>query len=1371
MLIVILFSNIAFEKIPAMRNKLIQIILLAFSTLAIFANTAPTQLSFEHFPYQNKLPSNSVRRIYNDREGYMWFCTNDGLCRFDGYEVKTFRSSSSNPNRLTNNSIECIAEDNQNRLWIGTQEGINILDKRNYSIIPFNHPDIKRNRIACLCSDRKGNVWIGIENNGIVRVAPDGSSCHFLHNPKRPGSLPDNNVIQIAQDNQGRIWTMFWRKGMALYREKSNDFIALPPVGTTNNPYSILQDKENHLWVATWGDGLFSLDLSALPGNPFTPVTCLKNGKPVEVDKIVYSMVQDLKMGYLWTVTYSGLDVFEKIDNKTLNQIDTRSMFKEISSKSFHQIVKDTQGNLWLGTETDGIYKLDFNKPSIQSNPLTAIQEDMGFTPHVIKLCETSDNLIYLALDRAGLYVYNPKTGEVRSPLNPVLKNFLSISTIRRIKSTHEIWITTLGNENIYVISDKEGEKSVMKVFPLEKVLREITINCFFEDSRSNVWIGTNNGLFQKSFGGNVKLVQSNINSITVVNEDKKGNIWVGSDKQGLFKLQKGVGKQVYSKMSVYSRDAANLQSNSIRAICCRKNGQICIGTREGSIYLYNEQTNSLKDVSRLYGITDESVLDILEDDAGILWISTVKKIIRFNPDTHVATYYTKNDGIEVSSFSKDVCVKLQNGTVMFGGNNGLCMFSPRRENPISQLQPKVAITNIEIQNRNIFDNGNDDHFEEKGTRLTLHHDEDNLNLEFSALIYSGTEKIQYAYKLNGIDDRWIYLGNNRRFVNYGNLPAGKYLFQVKATNEDGIWSNRITSLEVVKLPPLYRTWWAYLIYLILLALAGYFIINRIRLKNALRISRIEQEKSEELAQTKLRYFTNISHDLLTPLTIIGLLTNEFPQVNQADKARAELINANVNRLKRLIKQILTFRKNESGNMKLQVQEADAVSFVREVSYSNFQPLITEKKITFSIESEQEHFPAYFDKDKLDKILYNLLSNAFKFTPWGGSIGVNITFPVINEGQWLRLSVSDTGVGISPEDLPHIFTRFFISSHSDQSQSNGIGLSLTKDLIQIHKGNIRVESKVGEGALFTVELPIFREAYSEDEISNETQMPEKHDFDNQNASESLIEQKSEEQKSSGRSHLLVVEDNHELRNIIVKSLSKESDVSSAENGLQALEVIRENDIDLVVSDVMMSEMDGLTLCRKLKTDVATSHIDVLLLTAKIAADDQVDYYNAGADAYIPKPFDLKVLEARVKNLIAKRAQRTEKFRTSKEVLVSSMEYNSLDEEFLKTALEVVENNMADFDFDFNQFAVKMNRSKSTMYRKLKSLTSMSPVEFINNVRLKHACQMLVNTNNQISDIAYQVGFDPKYFSSCFKAEYNMTPREYRQNQQKGQTES
>ena len=1356
-----------------MRLYILKRVLILFCILLSVANLQASinslQLRFERFPYIDQLPSNSINRLYNDSEGYMWFGTKDGLCRFDGYGVKVFRSSSINQNRLTSNSIQYIAEDNNNKLWVGTLEGVNIVDKSNYSIKPFENAYIGHDRISSILKDKSGCMWVATNSKGLVRIFPDGKSIHYTHNPALAYSIPSNNIRSVYQDSKGRIWILVQNKGVVLFREKSSDFLSFPPIGINNNPMRMIEDRPDHFLVCTWGDGIYSMDLTTPSHNPFKPLAIFKNGRPATISNIAYSIVKDSKVGYVWAVSFTGLVVLEKKSDDTYNLIDSESMFPEPYYKLFHEIIQDKRGNLWLGSVGEGIFRLNFNNTSLQTNSLKKLKEKVGFPPIVVGFCETADGFIYIVLNRLGLYVLNPKTGDIAPAQQSPIKEIQSVSSIKHIKSTHEIWLSREGKHDIYIMSDRISGPNEIKILPIQSNNREFAITCFYEDSQGNVWVGTDNGLYRRAVGSNkVSLVNPDITNITVIREDKKGNIWIGSDKQGVVKLQKSGGHTPFSTLIAFNKKNGNLQSSSIQSICCRRNGDVCIGTRVGSIYFYDEATNTMRDVSRLYGITEESVLEMLEDDLGTLWISTIKKIIRFNPANHVTTYYTQSDGILVSSFAKDACIKLQNGTVMFGGNKGFCAFSPNALNLKPASPQKVVITDIEVKNQSIFGNDSSRYYNAKKKQLVLKSTDDDVSLEFSALNLTAADKIQYAYRMNGINKDWVYLGNNRRFVNYANLPSGNYTFEIKATDENGQWSSKVTSLQIIKKYPFYYTWWAYLFYLAIIALVTYFVLktvaNRIRLRNELKISHIEKEKSEELAQIKLRYFTNISHELLTPLTIIMLLIENLQKKNNGDSSQFEIMKDNIIRLKRLIQQILVFRKTESGNMKLKIRQNDVVAFVNNICQSNFKPLIVEKEIAFSLDVDCDSYMAYFDPDKLDKVIYNLLSNAFKHTPKKGSIAVKMSFVSRQEDVFLRLSVSDTGNGIAEQDIPHIFKRFYISSTADQSQSHGIGLALTYDLLQIHKGSIDVKSQLGEGAVFTIEIPVSAGCYSEEELLVE----EVNDEDVQPVLEIVsteinpdAAETPEPRKDLG---ILVVEDNRELRELIADYFSDRYTVLSAENGVQALKVVAENEIDLVISDVMMPEMDGLTLCKILKNDLATSHISVLMLTAKNSPEDRIDCYNAGADSYIAKPFELAVLDARTRNLIQKREQKTENFKSNKDVNISSMEYGSIDEVFLQQAVQKVEDKLADDTFDFDQFAIDMATSKSTLHRKLKSLTGLSPGEFIRNIRLKHAALMLTKNVGNISEIAFAVGFnDPKYFSRCFKAEFGLSPKEYQES--------
>lgn len=1348
------------------------LLLACMLALTAAVSALPENLRFERFQLNDRLPSNSVNRLYHDSDGYMWFGTRDGLCRFDGYEIKVFRSSALTPGKLANNEIQFIAEDNRNRIWVATFEGINIIDNHHFSIKTLHNPYINQERINSILRDSKGYMWVATTNFGVIRINPDTEEyVRYSTSTDSPIQLNSNSVTYVYEDQNGRIWLTFWNGGLSFIDPANNRVVNAPPIGSKNNPFRIFQDSNGIYWVCTWGDGLFQLTATdnhiAIEPVRFSPLS------QKAVSDIVYSIVQD-KEGRIWIVTFTGLNMLEKDANGLYKVYDAKALFDRNDTQLFHTIIKDRQGNLWLGSVGEGVYQMDFNQLAIKNFPLTEIQR-YNAQSYVTQFSQTNDGELFVVINRVGLFHFDMSTESVFRPTDSVLQSMRSIGVIINHKHTGDLWISNEGDKEFHIFR-QQGKKDLVHIarvpIPEVSISTENSITAMYEDASGKVWIGANNGLFVKMPGQPVRLVTESLRFINDIKIDTHGRVWVGTEKNGLFYLTINNGRTTGHSLTRVDLRIQNYESLSVQSILCRSDGNVFIATKEGGLYFYDHSTGKANDLSGKYGISEEGFLEILEDDFGNIWLTTLKRIIRYNPETNASIYYSTIDGIQVSAFFKNAVIKLQSGYLLFGGNNGICAFSPEIQKVNTESTPmNVKITDILIQNKSLFDLRPNSHYMPYKNNVVLQHNESNISIEFSALEYSSASKIQYAYRMSGIDHAWNFVGNTRRFVSFTSLAPGSYSFQVKASDENGVWSDQITTLKIIVKPPFYQTWWAYLLYFGILVLLFYFVFtnvaNRIRLRNELKISHIEKIKTEELTQVKLRYFTNISHELLTPLTIIMLQIDSLQRKFSDYTHQFEIIKENVMRLKRLIKQILVFRKTESGNMKLKVVNSDIVAFVKNICYSSFSPQMEEKNIQFSIDIEYESYMAYFDPDKLDKIVYNILSNAFKFTPQGGSIALKISFVPRGSEMIMRLSVSDTGIGIPEEDRPHIFRRFYISSLSDPSQSHGIGLSLTHDLLEIHHGKIEVVSQVGEGSVFTFEIPVSENSYSIEEKHSKLE----DEYDQVDVAQPVDLSETSENDPFGNMNaemcILVVEDNKELNKLIVDHFSTKFEVVSAENGLQALQVIKEKDIDLIISDVMMPEMDGLTFCKIIKNDIATSHIAVLMLTAKNTAEDRIDCYNAGADAFIAKPFELGVLNARVKNLITKIRHKAESFQHGHDINISSMEYNSIDAIFLKNAVLKVEAKLAEESFDFDQFAIDMSTSKSTLHRKLKSLTGLSPGEFIRNIRMKHAVQMLNNNIGNISEIAYAVGFnDPKYFSRCFKSEFGMTPKEWMEQYKK-----
>lgn len=729
---------------------------------------------------------------------------------------------------------------------------------------------------------------------------------------------------------------------------------------------------------------------------------------------------------------------------------------------------------------------------------------------------------------------------------------------------------------------------------------------------------------------------------------------------------------------------------------------------------------------------------------------------------------YSTMDDVMVNSFMPNSYLKTRSGKILYGGNKGISVFTPYEHLSDNPRRIRTMVTDVKIDGVSSLLEKDNQRFNLRSQTISFDAGDKNIEIDFSSLNYAFPDKIKYAYKMEGVDDDWVYVRGDRQFAFYNQLPKGKRTFYLKTTDTNGLWSNYIAEIQVSKEPAFYETWWAYMFYVVLVILSLYLFYRRMKrrlqLRHELKIAQIDREKSEELVQTKLRYFTNISHDLLTPLTIITCLIDDAEMTNGSRISQLSMIRSNVNKLRRLLQQILDFRKVESGNMKLSVSKSDIVSFIDDVCKVNFAPLIRKKSQTFTFSTEDKHLIAYFDRDKIDKIVSNLLSNACKYTSEGGEIKLIMKSYQNAEHTHLRIQVVDTGEGIAPDDLENIFERFYTANKGDESESNGIGLSLTKDLVELHHGTIEVESELTKGSTFTVDFPIDKDSYQENElITGETSVNDKKAamiFEHEDLDESGVV----EDAQTNDNHLLLVEDNEELLYLMEKILSRQYHVLVAKNGLEALDIIKDNEIDIIISDVMMPEMDGLELCRNIKSNLETSHIPVILLTAKNTAEDRIECYNAGADGYISKPFELKILEARINNFIIHKKSKQEEFRTNVEVDIDSLETSSIDKDFLDKVVSVIKSNMAEGDFDVVQLADALAVSKSSLYRKMKIATGLSPIEFIRNIRLKHGSQLLKNKSMSIAEVAYECGFsNPKYFATCFKEDFGVTPKEYQKS--------
>jgi len=1320
-------------------------------------------ISFYKIPFKESLPNNTVKKIFQDKQGFIWLGTESGICRYDSYSLNIIKSNIEHPNLLTCGDILCIAQDKQNRIWLGTNRGINVINANNQVVPIIFDQKIQSLRVNGLLCDESGDVWIGTENGIFVYNGEKKTIKSYYHNNSIKSSLPGNNITSIFKDKSGCIWVTAWNKGLCRFEKKSNSFEAMPQLGRSNNPNTIFQDADGVFWIGTFRDGLFRMELDKNKANPIFSQCLISNVNSLNnIRNSVTSIVQDKFSGNLWILSPDGIRIIFDKKNMKFESVNLLNVF-ENASNSLGQLMSDSQGCIWIATANDGVYIANPRKPLFTLNRLKNINNSRGFI-NVSSFIENG-NEIWLGLINFGVYLIDKNAHDASAEAQPIFNEENQImSTIINCfckdKTDGSLWVGGMNflvkiykKNNVYQYEELWG--LLAKLISKEKG----SVTSLYCDSKKRMWIGTRKGLVLKS-GNGVKLISTEYNNVNCIVENRSGDFWVGSPSKGLLHLKEQ--KDEHFIASNYIIANGKINSDEINVILSDKNGVVWVGTNNGGLNKYDKSGDRFVCQNRQYQIFEEDIKGIVEDAHGYLWLSSINKIIKVDVRKKISTLLSSDDISKINSFNPSACYKDSKGRLYFGGGNGYCSLYPDSIKQVSETK-NVVISDVLINNKSIFDGSIRNNYDPANKTLILNYKQRTVGFEISALNYISPNSINYAYKLDGVDKDWVYVNSKRRYVNYNQLSKGEYVFQFKSTDQNGEWIERINHLKIIIEPAPYETWWAYVLYIFLVSAILYIvyktILNRIRLKRDLMISEIRQERSEELTQMKLQYFTNISHELLTPLTIISCLIEDFNYNFPSKFKQYTVMKSNVTRLKRLLQQILDFRKVESGNMKLNIKEGDLMEFIQSICQNTFDTLATKMQINFSILAPKV-LNASFDADKIDKILFNILSNAFKYTSEKGSISLKVQSVIKNEIHFVQLLISDTGIGIEPERLPYIFDRFY--GNELRTDSNGIGLSLTKELVEIHKGTITVRSQLNVGTSFSVEIPIDANFYTlkERETQSDVNKINVELLLDGNDELSLPNINPATAKNSEVS-LLLVEDNDDLRMVLYNSLSNRYNTLQAANGVEALKMIKDNEIDIVISDIMMPEMDGLTLCKTIKADVNYSHTAILLLTAKNQIEDRVECYNAGADAYVSKPFEMEVLIARLGSLIRNRQKRNEEYQTSLYINPKNYENDSIDGIFLRESIKIVEDNLSDFNFSHEQLIKSMNTTKSTFYRKIKSLTGLAPNEFVRNIRLKHACLMLQSETGNISDIAYSVGFsDPKYFSTCFKSEFGISPSEY-----------
>lgn len=1355
---------------------------ICFGFLIMFACIASSadmnRLQFKQLSTVNGLPTDEVQKVFQDRDGFMWFGTRYGLCLYDGYQVSLYKSNLYSPNLLTNNNVYCMADDADHRLWIGTQEGLNVLNKQDGSIRKILLPSVDANVISCLLVTKDNSVWVGTDT-GLGRYDVQHDSIVFYNSEETGNTLPAVAIKTMIEDSHGDIWIGTWSNGLYRYASREKRFYAYPIMNERHSAHIIYEDSRRNIWVGSWDCGLFRLehprDMDRVSWVNYRHVA---NDNESLSDNIVYDIVEDSHTKALWVGTRSGLSIMNPDTPGRFINYKSRQSPYTIPCNEINSLLCDRAGNMWIGSIGGGVLMTNTHKPKFDWHRFNVDDNDAP-TNAIRAIFVDSNQNTWLGVGSYGVARRDKQSGKLiyyaRIPEFSGVNPMPTVYAMIQRRSTGAVWFGTYDGG---VYEYLPGQK-VKHYMPNNcDFLRDACVTALFEDKNGHCWVGTRYGLGLLRADGSSYLFNQIIVdgkaldrcNIRRINQDAYGDIWLATSNYGLIRIS---GDPRYPNQLTYSNYSPDNGKLSVRTTSCLfldSRNRFWIGMEGGGLCLYNKAEDRLIEKNRCFNLPGDLVGSMEEDQQGNLWMGTNEGLIKLsigaNEEVAELRVYTSADGLQDNFFIPGASFN-DGSRLFFGGYKGYNSFRPA-DMVESPIEIPFYITDIKIFNRSF--STLDEALRQRissqtpafTSRIDLPYEYNNFSIEFASLTYRNPELNKYAYMLKGFDKEWQYTDANRHFAYYNNLESGIYTFLLKATDEHGVWNGQIRELTVVVHPPFWATWWAYLLYTLLLGILIYYLYraarNRMLLKNELQLRELEKTKAEELNHAKLQFFTNITHELLTPLTIISATVDEVKlQAPQHNELYAVMSN-NIQRLIRLLQQILEFRKAETGNLKLRVSPGDIAAFVKNEAEC-FQPLIKKRKIHFSLLCDPESIIGYFDTDKLDKILYNLLSNAAKYNKEGGYVQVSLSYATNRD--LVLLTVKDNGKGISKENQKTLFSRFYEGDYRKfNTIGTGIGLSLVKDLVKLHGGTIEVQSEVNQGTTFLVTLPIDRSYFKEEEIDEEAVLPAQKAILDVATDTTL----STEGVGATKQHnILVVEDNEELLQLMVRLLSREYNVFTAENGKEAVTIVENEDIGLIVSDIMMPEMDGIEFCRYVKSKLEISHIPVILLTAKNKEEDRAEAYEVGADAFLSKPFNLTVLHARIKNLLKYKERMAHDFKNQLVFEVKDLHYTSIDEEFMQRAIDCVNRHLDDCNFDQPQFIDELGTSKSTLYKKLKSLTGLNTSAFIRNIRLKAACRIMEEKGNgvRISELAYAVGFnDPKYFSSCFKKEFGMLPSEY-----------
>lgn len=1376
----------------AMRLRIFLLIfLMQFVLLTVTAQN--NQFLFSHLDIKAGLSHNQVNCIYKDKKGFMWFGTLSGLNKYDGYSFKTFKHIDGDTTTLDDDYIVSINPGPENKLWIETRTGFNIYDpateKFSKNLKDFMYKiKVYDTYILAIKKDRFGNFWF-LEHNkdqGIFKYDPvKKETIKLVHKDGDTTSIYSNLVTDLSVDSKGNIWIVSSsgilerldpRSYKVNYRLKLGQ---LPAALSTT--YKIFIDKQDDIWtfVPSYSKGVFFISLK---NKIFKHL--LKSTGNINTD-VISDVTQDFQ-NRMWIVTdHGGINLLNKRDFKTQYLLNREDDDKTVAQNSIICVYVDDLGIIWCGTYKHGISY--YHQSIIKFANYTHHLSDKNSLPFsdVNSFAEDKLGNIWIGTNGGGLIYWDRKADTFKQYLhNAADKNSLTNNVIVKLFIDHEqkLWIGTYyGGLDCF---DGKAFKHYKHSDSNANSISEDRVCAIAEDSENNLLVGTisaglnildknRNVVAVYRLEGDVSKSTIHSNYISAVIEDRHKNLWIVT-AYGLDLLLKKNHRFLH-----YLHDDNNpnsLINNNTNNILEDTDGLIWISTREG-ISIFDYKTSKFTNLNKLNGLPDNTVIDMQEYSRNNIWVSTPNGLSSIFIDRSSGKLkfrfvnYNETEGLQGREFTENSSYKTREGELLFGGGNGFNLFKPSNI-VTNKKQPDLIFTDFQVFNRslNVGEKVNSRVLLPKSIsvlkNLKLNYDDNVFAIEFAALNYFNPGKVKYQYKMVGFDNDWINADNKTRKAPYTNLDPGNYTFKVRAGDNEG-WNNKELTLNISISPPFWKTTWAYILYVGLAVGSLLYLrkrgIEKLRAQFSIEKEREEAQRMHELDLMKIKFFTNVSHEFRTPLSLIMAPVDKIlKQINEPEVQRQlMLVNRNAKRLLNLVNQLLDFRKMEYQELKLHKMNGNIISFIKELSFA-FTDVADQKNIRFVFDSEIESYYTSFDHDKIERIMFNLLSNAYKFTHDGGQVSVLIN--LVDKGDenddLLEIRVVDTGIGIAADKLNRIFDPFFQNDlpGSMLNQGSGIGLSITKEFVKLHDGEIFVESEFNQGSCFTVLLPVSR---LDNIVFTDTLLP--FDHTNESLPHKALQRNDlhKENRDGKKPTVLLVEDNEDFRFYIKDNLKSAFNIIEAENGKKGWQKALAQHPNVVVSDISMPEMNGIDLCLKIKNDKRTSHIPVILLTALTGEDQQLKGLETGATDYLTKPFNFEILQSKIRNILSQQESMRKTYTKQVEVNPTEMHVDSPDELFIKKVLILIDSNISNPNFSVEELSNEVFVSRYTLYKKILAMTGKTPNELVRSMRLKRAAQLLETGHLTISQICHKVGFkSQKYFVKMFKAEYNTIPSKY-----------